>query len=111
MGLPVLLSVLTEDRDDLDLLKGALEVLQLSVALPQDATAQQQQANTDVSYLVAVAVSGALCLPGCRPGRLYRPLQSHHTPAVSSCQSGTVVSQGQNAQPDPKAAAGAAPFP
>jgi hypothetical protein len=56
MGLPVLLSVLTEDRDDLDLLKGALEVLQLSLALPQDAAAHQQQAATDVSYIVAAAV-------------------------------------------------------
>jgi hypothetical protein len=34
MGLPVLLSVLQEDRDDLELLKGALEVLQLAVTLP-----------------------------------------------------------------------------
>lgn len=43
MGLPVLLSVLQEDRDDLELLKGALEVLQLSVALPDNAHQQQQQ--------------------------------------------------------------------
>eukprot|EP00775_Hariotina_reticulata_P006091 gene6091-6329_t len=34
MGLPVLLAVLQEDRDDIELLKGALEVLQLAVALP-----------------------------------------------------------------------------
>ncbi|KAF8066204.1 ycf42 [Scenedesmus sp. PABB004] len=39
MGLPVLLSVLQEDRDDAELLKGALEVLQLSVALPPGASA------------------------------------------------------------------------
>lgn len=51
MGLPVLLSVLTEDRDDLDLLKGALEVLQLSVALPQEAAAQQSPSGKDVSLL------------------------------------------------------------
>lgn len=43
MGLPVLLSVLAEDRDDLELLKGALEVLQLSVALPEGFDIQQQQ--------------------------------------------------------------------
>ena len=30
MGLPVLISVLQEDRDDLELLQGALEVLYLS---------------------------------------------------------------------------------
>eukprot|EP00883_Tetradesmus_obliquus_P001778 jgi/Sobl393_1/11873/SZX62368.1 len=39
MGLPVLLAVLQEDRDDLELLKGALEVLQLTVALPEAASA------------------------------------------------------------------------
>lgn len=42
MGLPVLLSVLSEDRDDLELLKGALEVLQLSVALPEGMQQQEQ---------------------------------------------------------------------
>jgi hypothetical protein len=39
MGLPVVLAVLQEDRDDLELLKGALEVLQLTVALPEAASA------------------------------------------------------------------------
>lgn len=51
MGLPVLLSVLTEDRDDLELLKGALEVLQHSVALPDGADAgalQQLQEQNEV---------------------------------------------------------------
>lgn len=71
MGLPVLLSVLTEDRDDLDLLKGALEVMQLSVALPQDAAAQQQQAATEVSLLIATAVeqSGGAATVHCLHGR------------------------------------------
>lgn len=39
MGLPVILSVLQEDREDVELIKGALEVLHLSVLLPP----QQQQ--------------------------------------------------------------------
>ncbi|KAF6263900.1 hypothetical protein COO60DRAFT_308594 [Scenedesmus sp. NREL 46B-D3] len=39
MGLPVVLAVLQEDRDDLELLKGALEVLQLTLALPESASA------------------------------------------------------------------------
>lgn len=51
MGLPVLLSVLAEDRDDLELLKGALEVLQLSVALPGGATPQQLQDSQEVGVL------------------------------------------------------------
>lgn len=50
MGLPVVLSVLQEDRDDLELLKGALEVLHLSVALPEHAQQQQdRQLQVEVS--------------------------------------------------------------
>lgn len=41
MGLPVLLAVLAEDRDDLELLKGALEVLHLSVVVPEGSDALQ----------------------------------------------------------------------
>jgi hypothetical protein len=53
MGLPVLLSVLAEDRDDLELLKGALEVLQLSVALPDGAAAAAQQESPEVGCTCA----------------------------------------------------------
>jgi hypothetical protein len=55
MGLPVLLSVLAEDRDDLELLKGALEVLQLSVALPQGGAIQQLQELGEVRCPVYLA--------------------------------------------------------
>lgn len=36
MGLPVLVSVLKEDRDDLDLVRGALECLVCAMAQPQE---------------------------------------------------------------------------
>eukprot|EP00879_Flechtneria_rotunda_P018698 GHRR01019621.1.p1 GENE.GHRR01019621.1~~GHRR01019621.1.p1 ORF type:complete len:291 (+),score=118.08 GHRR01019621.1:187-1059(+) len=39
MGIPVMLSVLQEDRDDIELVKGALEVLYLSMAMPDTAAA------------------------------------------------------------------------
>jgi hypothetical protein len=55
MGLPVLLSVLAEDRDDLELLKGALEVLQLSVALPEGAVILQLQELGEVRCPVCLS--------------------------------------------------------
>lgn len=62
MGLPVLLSVLAEDRDDLELLKGALEVLQLSVALPDGAAAAAaQQMSPEVG---CIPHPGADCAQG-----------------------------------------------
>jgi hypothetical protein len=48
MGLPVLLAVLQEDRDDVELLKGALEVLQLTVALPDRLGSTGQLQLTEV---------------------------------------------------------------
>lgn len=61
MGLPVLLSVLAEDRDDLELLKGALEVLQLSVALPEGAEMQQPQELGEVRSTASVPDTVCLC--------------------------------------------------
>lgn len=48
MGLPVLLAVLQEDRDDVELLKGALEVLQLAVALPGGPSSTGQLQHREV---------------------------------------------------------------
>lgn len=72
MGLPVLLSVISEDRDDLELLKGALEVLQLSVALPDG---MQQQEQAEVSWTPKTrALNG-------------QHLQPSHGQCVTACES------------------------
>lgn len=43
MGLPVLVAALTEDQEDLDMLRGALEVLLATFAVPEQWQQQQQQ--------------------------------------------------------------------
>jgi hypothetical protein len=74
MGLPVLLSVLSEDRDDLELLKGALEVLQLSVALP-DGMQQQEQAEVSWTDNKGVPVGEAPAAPRPSVGLFAKALQ------------------------------------
>lgn len=85
MGLPVLLSVLTEDRDDLELLKGALEVLHLSVALPEGADSKQLEQQ-------GVCVPGFACLHNDSHhsmdiAQAFVTLHTCHTVTVTSLQS------------------------